>query len=367
MYDIRFFKDCENLKKKIVSGAINLSKEEVFEEFERLRSKRPLVFNVETTNICNMRCQMCPRTTLMSRELEHMRPELFEKIIKQVTPYEQADLNNFWNHIVDTYDISPSERSENAFYFYTISQSVILHGYGEPLLDPHLLDRIKICAKYKVPTYFSCVPANINVEKIAELMKAGAGVIKFSMDALDDESAREIRGKQNNFTEAYDKICKLIEVKQKNPSIKTKIVVTMIALSETKEAKKLHEDFMKLWADKPVYAYVKSQDNRWYYEDDQEMECKSHYEQQYCEFPFTSLSIMVDGSVVPCTQDYDTEMSFGNANEQSLDKIWNSEAYKKFRWGHISGEFDTDVKCVNRCDQKLVIDRLNKIKKEVIL
>ena len=362
MFDIDFFKKAEEIKKKIVSGKLSISKQEIFDKFEKLRSKKPFVFNIETTNYCNMTCKMCPRTSLMNRKLEHMKPELFEKIISQLEPYNQVDLDNFWKFITDEYNIPEKEKSENAFYFYTISKSVTLHGYGEPLVDPYLLERIKVCAKYNIPNYFSCVPANIHLGKLTALMKAGAGVIKFSMDALDDETSKTLRGKQNNFNKAYEKILQLLEIKKNDPSISTKIVLTMISFSSDAKQKKLEEDFLKLWSDKSVYAYIKSQDNRWYYEDDEEMKSKNHYEKQYCEYPFTSLTIMADGSVVPCTQDYNTEMTFGNASKQTLEEIWNGEPYRKFRWGHITGEFAKDTKCVNRCDQKLVIDRLNTIK-----
>ena len=119
----------------------------------------------------------------------------------------------------------------------------------------------------------------------------------------------------------------------------------MIALSEDTA-------FMELWKGQDVFAYVKSQDNRWLLEQDDEMVNHSHYETQYCEYPWTSLTVMADGSVVPCTQDYDTEMIFGNVKENSLEEIWNGEAYKKFRRINITGEYPPGHKCFERCDQK---------------
>ena len=35
---------------------------------ESFRSREPVVYNIETTNACNMRCAMCPRTTMMTRQ-----------------------------------------------------------------------------------------------------------------------------------------------------------------------------------------------------------------------------------------------------------------------------------------------------------
>ena len=103
-----------------------------------------------------------------------------------------------------------------------------------------------------------------------------------------------------------------------------------------------------------VFAYVKSQDNRWYLEDDEELQNQSHFAKQYCEYPWTSLSVMADGSVVPCTQDYDVEMVLGNVREQTLEEIWNGEKYREFRRMHITGEFPKGYKCSERCDLTLL-------------
>ena len=130
------------------------------------------------------------------------------------------------------------------------------------------------------------------------------------------------------------------------------LVPTMIALSEDTASRQMHSRFMDLWKDKDVFAYVKSQDNRWLLEEDENMENRSHYETQYCEFPWTSLTVMADGSVVPCTQDYDTEISLGNVNEQTLEEAWNGESYKNLRRMHITGEFPEGHKCNERCDQR---------------
>jgi len=282
----------------------------------------------------------------------------FENIVRGIVPHSEKRLRVFWKFIQDEYGIYPEQKSENAFYFYTIARSLILHGYGEPLLDPHIVDRIRLCSQCGVPTYFSCVPANIHVEKIASMMRSGLGAIKFSIDALDDMAQKKIRGEHSNFTEAYEKILKLIDIKAKDPAIKTEIVVMMVQLSSLETGLQVAKDFVRLWADKPVYTYVKSQDNRWYFDERSDIKCKSHYAFQYCEFPWTSLTVMADGSVVPCTQDYNCEMVFGNIKERSLEDIWNSREYDSFRKWHIYGTFPKEHKCAMRCDIKCVFSRM---------
>jgi radical SAM protein with 4Fe4S-binding SPASM domain len=325
---------------------------------ERLRSKAPHVFNIETTNHCNMTCIMCPRTSLMTRDISWIDKASFEGVLDQISAHDDEGLENFWRSIRDKYGITFDERSENAFYFYVVSRCVILHGYGEPLIDKNIVERVQACTERGVPTYFSCVPANISVERAESVMEAGLTVLKFSMDGLDDELQKKVRGRLNNFEKSYQTMLDVIELKARK-GYKTIIVPCMIALNEDDEAQKMHQRFLDMWKGYDVYAYVKSQDNRWYHEEDGDVENRSHYAQQYCEYPWTSMTVMADGSAVPCTQDYDCEMALGSIHEESLEEIWNSQKYQDFRRWHVTGEFPKGFKCVARCDQVKLFERLN--------
>lgn len=360
MYDINFFKNTKIIKNKIIKKEYtNNDITYIYDELEKMRSRNVHIFNIETSNNCNMKCIMCPRTTQMTRKVETINDDDFESIIEQVSPHSKKDLDGFLQFIEEEYGINELSRSENAFYFYISSQCVTLHGYGEPLIDPNIVHRIQACTKRNIPTYFSCVPANINVDKIKDLMESGLTVIKFSIDSLDDIEAKEIRGKKNNFTEAYEKIEEILKLKSEK-KFKTKIVCTMLDLSTDEKSILKQKRFIELFKNKDVFAYVKSLDNRWYNDLDEELQNKSHYDSQYCEFPWTSLTIMSNGNVVPCTQDYDAEMVFGNIRNESLETIWNSEKYNEFRQWHISGNYPKGNKCNERCDIKKIYHYLKK-------
>lgn len=352
MFDIKFFRNVAGLKEKIVSRKMNKSDADtILREFDALRDRKPFVFNIETTNYCNMRCVMCPRTTLMTRKNIWIDDEMFERVLDQMRPHSAEDLRIFWDFVYGKYNLDAETRSENGFYFHISSRCVTLHGYGEPLLDKNIIRRVEACTKRNIPTYFSCVPANIDLEKVEALMRSGLTVLKFSIDALDDEKQRQIRGRRANFHIAYEKILKVLDLKRAG-GYKTTIVPTMIVMGTDESARAMHREFLDLWKDKDVFAYVKSLDNRWLYQADSALQNRSHYADQYCEFPWTSLTVMADGSVVPCTQDYDAEMCMGNVNEQSLEEIWNSEKYAEFRRWHVTGEFPKGFKCAGRCDLK---------------
>ena len=360
MYDIDFFKNTKKIKSDIVSKKLSYKDiNDITNLLDEIRNKNPHIFNIETTNYCNMKCVMCPRTIFMKRKNIWISDEIFENNIKKIKPHSSIKLESFWKWLEENTDYKPNEKSENGFYFNIISSHLVLHGYGEPFLDKYLINRIEICTKNNIPTYFSCTPATMTVEKAVRAMQAGLGVLKFSIDALDDEGMKEVRGRKANYTESVKKILDLIEIKKKR-GFKTIFVPCMIAFNDSVEEKNKQKKFLDFWSDKDVYAYVKSLDNKWL-DKKKFSNAKnfSHYEKQYCEYPWTSLTIMADGNVVPCTQISNNEIVLGNVNENTIEEIWNSEKYKNFREMHISGKFPENHKCKNNCDQKKIYQYLD--------
>ncbi len=362
MYDINFFQKSFPLKKNITSGELSINEFVIIEkELEELRDKEPTIFNIETTNYCNMKCVMCPRTIYMTRKNIWIDDNLFESMLDNIKTHKKEKLDKFWNWLEKEAKFNPREISENGFYFSVVSRCLILHGYGEPFLDKFLISRLKACKERNIPTYFSCTPATMTIEKAVKAMENGLTVLKFSLDALDEDAIKSIRGKKANYQESIDKINKLIEIK-KERGFKTLLVPCMIALENDNKNKEMHQKFLDLWKDKDVYAYVKSQDNRWHFEKDKKIQNNSHYAKQYCEYPWTSTTVMAEGNVVPCTQISNNEIVLGNVNKDSLKNIWNGKAYEDLRKMHITGKFPKGHKCAEKCDQVKLFEYLERNK-----
>ena len=166
MYDINFFKQSSNLKKKIVGNLLSSHDiDNISLELDKLRLQSPYIYNIETTNYCNMKCVMCPRTMFMTRKNIWIDDDLFKKLLKNVKIHKKENLENFWKWLIEDYDQDPNEVSENGFYFSVVSKHLVLHGFGEPFLDKKLVERIKLCSEEGIPTYFSCTPATMTVDK----------------------------------------------------------------------------------------------------------------------------------------------------------------------------------------------------------
>ncbi|MDD5358235.1 MAG: SPASM domain-containing protein [Candidatus Nanoarchaeia archaeon] len=349
MFDISFYMRMKWLEKadyKIVNQNANL-----FMMFDLFRNKNPIVYNIETTNACNMKCKMCPRTTMMTRPIETMKPELFEKIVNQLNLIDYK-LWKEWNEFTQReYGIGyDSEPSENHFFLHVIPRVIQLHGYGDPLLDKNMARYVKLLTDRGFQSYFSCNPANIDIEKTVEMFANGLSYIKYSIESTRDDIHKEIRGSASNFSESYAKICQLLDIKRKC-GYKTVIVITMLDLNAENQAEE-YVALKKAFDGKDVYLYLKSEDTQWYRKDYHGT--KSIHWSEFCKHPWMSMTIKSNGEACMCMEDFNNEIILGDANTESLYDIWNGEKYRQFRQDHFDKK--PGLRCTERCDMKMIGD-----------
>lgn len=347
MFDIKFYMKVFDLQQQLMSGKV-FDFEYVFDTLESYRSEIPVVYNIETTNACNMKCEMCPRTTMMTRKVQTMDRKTFFKIVDQIEPHPDHIWGEWERFVEREYGILKDDMSENHFFLYIIPKVLQLHGYGDPLLDKNMLEYIKILTERGIYSYFSCNPANINIEKTIKMFENGLNYIKYSIESVDDSRHKKIRGEASNFTESYKKILKLLEAKSKN-KYKTTIVITMLDLNKPRQKEEfdlLREAFKGL----DVYIYLKSEDQQWYRKD-YHGTCSVHWS-EFCKHPWMSMTIKSNGEAAMCMEDFNNEIILGNAKEEPLFNIWNGAKYKKFREDHFN--LIKGLKCTERCDMKLI-------------
>lgn len=351
MFDISFYMKIHSLNKQLLNGD-KFVKLFLQDEFEKLRSKTPVVYNIETTNACNMRCKMCPRTTMMTREVNSLSIEDFINIIDQLRPWTEEEWSKWKSFVVDNYGIKENEMSENHFFLYIIPKVIQLHGYGDPLLDKNMPEIIRVLSQKGFYSYFSCNPANINIDKTIHMFENGLDFIKYSIESVDDEKHKKIRGGASNFTKSYEKILKLLDLKRQR-DYKTTIIITMLDLNhdwQVEEYTKLKKAFEGL----DVYIYLKSEDQQWYRQDFHGT--KSIHWSELCKHPWMSMTIKSNAEVAMCMEDFNNEIILGNVRENSLIDIWNGEKYMEFRINHFDNK--KGIKCSQECDMKIAGDCL---------
>lgn len=315
---------------------------------EKIRSRQPVVYNIETTNACNMRCYFCPRTTMMTRPVETMKPELFKKIVNQLSPHSPVTWLTWEDYVTDTYDIDPDDVSENHFFLYIIPKVIQLHGYGEPLLDKNIPDYVELLSERGFPSYFSCNPANIDVPKTLDMFNRGLSYIKYSIESTNDSTHKSVRGAASDFTESYSKLLDILNKKEQR-NLNTTIIITMLDLNRENQ----QEDFerlQKLFFDMDVYLYQKSQDTQWLNKDYHGT--KSIHWSEPCKHPWMSMTIKSNGEATQCMEDFNNAIVLGDTNKESLYDIWNGKKYAKLRQDHL--ELTKGIQCSERCDMRLI-------------
>ena len=347
MIDINFFMKIHELKQKIMRED-SFGRKYIFDEFEKHRSRAPVIYNIETTNACNMNCEMCPRTTMMTRGIETLDQKTFENIVDQITPFSAKEWKTWESFVEEKYKIAPNEMSENHFFLYIIPKVIQLHGYGDPLLDKRMADRVKILSEKGFSTYFSCNPANIDINKNLEMFDNGLDYIKYSIETVDDVLHKKIRGKASDFSESYKRILKLLEEKEKH-NYKITVVITMLDLHRSNQRDEF-DKLSKAFEGLDVYIYLKSQDQQWY-QNKYEGTNSVHWS-EVCQHPWMSMTIKSNGEAAMCMEDFNNEIILGDARKESLYEIWNGEKYKQFRKDHF--ELTPGIKCTEQCEMKLI-------------
>lgn len=318
-----------------------------YESLESIRSHDPVVYNIETTNACNMKCKMCPRTTMMTRKVETMEPWVFEKVVSQMRPHLKGEWDKWKVYVQQRYGISEWEMSENHYFLYVIPDIIQLHGYGDPLLDLNMAYYVKTLSEKGFRSYFSCNPANMNLDRTIEMFENGLTYIKFSIESVYDDRHKALRGEKSDFSSSYEKILGLLRIKTAM-ELKTVIVITMLDLDQPDQWKQYLE-LQRLFADKDVYVYLKSQDTQWLTKEYHGT--NSIHWTEPCKHPWMSMTIKSNGDAAMCMEDYNNDIVLGNVKEESLYSIWNGKKYDDLRRGHLEL---TEPRCMEKCDMTLM-------------
>jgi MoaA/NifB/PqqE/SkfB family radical SAM enzyme len=253
---------------------------------------------IENTNHCNAECVMCPRDTL-SRKRGFMDFGLFEKIIKEVSSVKRKPVTH-------------------------------LHGFGEPLLDKRLAERIELAKSCGITrTYIVSNASLLFPETSRKIISAGLDKMKISFYGTDEESYNNTM-KRLDFKVTLQNVKDFLRIRREMKSQTPRLILQYLP-NETNNAKTA--EFKALWSpliDSQVgdVLNVASLHN---YGGGRAYNRLGKKIVSVCYFPWTSMSVLWDGRVVTCCMDSNGVQVLGDLNTQSVEEVWNGPVLAEVR------------------------------------
>jgi radical SAM protein with 4Fe4S-binding SPASM domain len=284
----------------------------------------PNVIAVEPTNLCNLSCPMCPRTSLMKREKGLMNFSLFKKIVDE-------------------------SKGKTEFMY--------IDNMGDPLIHPKICEMVDYAGRKGIRMLLGTNAAFLSDKLAACLLKNGPDIIELSIDAATPQTYEKVRGGKN-----YDQVVKNVmsfsKAKQSTRSTKPFTILQFVRTAfnaEEEDAfyrkfKRAGYDFMAFrdchtWGGNiPDYG-VKNKTTSTHTENSG---TTSSQTSRPCRILWNQLTVLWNGDVTPCFYDFDGKSVVGNLNKESLTEIWNSSEMANYRKYHVAGSYEK-VTCCQNC------------------
>jgi len=288
-----------NARDKITRWLLSLAKTPRFySPYYRYHLPWPSVLMIENTNNCNAQCVMCPRDTL-TRKRGFMELGLFEKIMNELAGAKRKPV-------------------------------VHLHGFGEPLLDALLPERIKLAKACGIKqTYIVTNASLLFPETSRSLINAGLDAMKISFYGTDETSYNATMRKLD-FTVALQNIKDFMRIRKELKKSNPKLILQY--LPQENNGSKI-EEFQSLWRSLPDKnrsdcMNISSLDN---FGGGKSYNTVGEKIVSVCFYPWSALSVLWDGKAVTCCVDYNGAQGVGDVNVQSIREIWNGPELSTIR------------------------------------
>lgn len=187
--------------------------------YSNIYFKNPTNVHIAISNRCNLKCVMCP----------YHSPE--------ITKFHTSDFFNKANYMdIDTFSKIAQYCGENGIFMQ-------FGQLDEPLLHPRFLDFLDIARKFNVCNINLTTNGTLLDRKIAlGIVQSNIKSITFSLDAIDKQSYKEIRGYD------YDKTLANIEyLLECLESYKKTIDINVCFILQGKNAESKSKEFLEYW------------------------------------------------------------------------------------------------------------------------
>ena len=275
----------------------------------------PVRIWVEPTNFCNLRCVFCPQRSDKS-ERGYMKIALFKKIIDEVKG--------------SVYDVNLCHR-------------------GESLFHPGIMDMISYTSSNDIHARLHTNATIMTEEVSKQLLETGLDLISFSFDGYDKEAYEKLRVGAN-FEKVLDNVIAFLRLKKEAGKKRPYTILQVIEPEGIPVRADKRDSFRRLFDGLSLDKFYVKRPHNWAGNIAGEGEISDTRVYSPCTFCWYALTILWDGTVLACPQDYFAKMPLGNVSSSSLFDIWNGEEMKELREKMINGEVRKLVPCRD-CDR----------------
>ncbi len=279
------------------------------------RSCPPLTLHIEATNHCNLNCAMCFQQT-MERKKGEIEFDLFKEIIDQAAGWV--------SHLQ-------------------------IANFGEPLLHPRIEEMIRYAAERGFFVELFTNGLQLDDDRCEMLVRSGTGKVNVSIDALNAETYKLLRG--TDLQPVLDNLKGLSITRKRLNSHAPFIVIAAADLAANPgQPKSIQERARILGADS--WYVTPSMNWAGMVEGAPTIKPKGA-DYAGCLFPWYLVNVSYEGIVTPCCIDAELRNQVGDISKQNLRDIWNGPQIRKLRRSLVGRDIVTlsEISACHKCSR----------------
>ncbi|NQV82497.1 MAG: SPASM domain-containing protein [Rhodospirillales bacterium] len=280
----------------------------------KIETDFPLNVDIETTDVCNLKCPMCSRTIKAEAglldELMITREE-YSSLIDQCVEHG--------------------------------AKAIKLNYDGEPLSHKDVVWHVKHAKDRGIVDVLINTNATLLKGKKAEpLLAAGLDTLIISFDAVSPDLYEDARV-GTTIGIVIDNIYSIVKLRnEKYPGCQIKLQMVMYDDPIWRD----QFDAMKIMWGKLVDSLGYSPVVSWKEKSEDPF---PEVEGWWCSQPLQRMVLKINGKVSVCCPDIWDEIVVGDWRKEKLIDIWNSDKFSEFRRSHIEGDYYSNDTCRRCC------------------
>ncbi|MGM0365719.1 MAG: radical SAM/SPASM domain-containing protein [Actinomycetota bacterium] len=282
------------------------------------RTKKPGYFPlrvwVEVTNICNLKCPICPNKDIPQEEKGLMDFSLYRNIIDQLG---------------------------------TKVNDIYLFHRGEPFLHPELADMIAYAKKSPATVRIHTNGTLLDKDNTDKIIKSGLDFISFSFDGYDSETYERHRV-NSSFEATLDSILYFLKRKKELGSRLPFTALQVIEYGQNGNQKRQRQEFLQRFKNLPLNRFITRKPHNWGGLVDTGSQQKKNY--LPCTFLWYAMVILYNGDLLPCPQDFQSRLKLGNIRKDSIYNIFNGDKMQGLRQKIAGRDIGSISPCAS-CDR----------------